>query len=399
MAPKNVKAAKKNNAVELLKKALEEHRLPLTADGIKQLQAKEGSKATKPLVDACSYAMRNAEGGGLDAFKALKGDERYSHLARFALDPATAGIKFDAENKHTVARSEQQGWEFEDLTLKQLGSPNWLNDELHAANLIKTLVIQGEAPGSTPEYRIPLYRYWYYKGHDTINKLNEASTTAKTEDMGADAFNTARDAFRRGDPLLELPASSSREPPLAAGQPDTKKIKIEPEKAEPTGAEAADIAAHELETSLAGVGGGGGDDPKPEDDAEDPEFAAKVADLEKALKEAKLQKDTMTKKLDMVPLITSSLQKKPFDTTATISWLETKTTEQKDALKGLMDEWVAGKSVLNDVLEDTNSMTKLEKLDKLTEKKTSLETLQKKIEQSYTKYKNNVLGEFSKLVK
>ena len=104
----------------------------------------------------------------------------------------------------------------------------------------------------------------------------------------------------------------------------------------------------------------------------------------------------MTKKLDIVPLITSSLQKKPFDTTATISWLDTKTAEQKSALAGLMDEWVAGKSVLNDVMEDASSMTKPQKLEKLTEKKTDLDALREKIEQSYTKYKNNVLGEFSK---
>ncbi len=90
------------------------------ADGIQQLQKKEGSIATKPAGDACSYAMKKTA-EGFDEFKSLKGLDRFAHRERFCIDPSTAGLKRPATKTTSVARSEQQGWQFADLTAKQLG--------------------------------------------------------------------------------------------------------------------------------------------------------------------------------------------------------------------------------------------------------------------------------------
>ena len=122
---------------------------------------------------------------------------------------------------------------------------------------------------------------------------------------------------------------------------------------------------------------GGADPDKSQED--DEEVSAKIAEVEKAIKDSKLMKDTMTKKLDLVPLIITNLEKKPYDCTATISWLKTKTAEQNTDLAGLMDEWIGGKSLISDLTE----VTKAEKLEKLTLQKTQIDATREKITQSY----------------
>ena len=109
-------------AVELLKLALVEHGLPLTASGISQLQDKAGCKSTKAAVDAVSYAMKRRP-EGLYHWKSLKGDDRFDHIERFCLDPASVGMKCTASNVISTGRDEQQGWQFADLKAKQLASP------------------------------------------------------------------------------------------------------------------------------------------------------------------------------------------------------------------------------------------------------------------------------------
>ena len=53
-----------------------------------------------------------------------------------------------------------------------------------------------------PEYKVLLYRYWYYTGHDTVDRSDIATATAVTDDMSPDAFVSARDAMRLTEPLL-----------------------------------------------------------------------------------------------------------------------------------------------------------------------------------------------------
>ena len=194
MAPKGAPKVKKNTAVELLKVALAQHGFPLTAAGISQLQDKEGSKATKPVVDAISYAVKRLP-EGLDHWKSLKGDDRFSHIERFCLDPASAGMKCTGSNTISTGRDEQQGWKFADLTQSQLASPTWLNDEAHAEAIVKTLQEAGEAPGSSASRRIVLYRYWWYAGSDVI-KRSELATATATADMDPEAFASSRDSMR-----------------------------------------------------------------------------------------------------------------------------------------------------------------------------------------------------------
>ena len=378
--------AKKSTAVELLKKALEQHALPMTADGIQRLQEKEGAKATKGVVDACSYAMKQTP-EGIDAFKGLRGADRFAHLERFCIDPSTAGLKCSASNSHSVAKKEEQGWQFADLTAKQLASSRWLNDEAHAAAVIKTLKEMGEAPGSTPDYKVLLYRYWYYTGSDTVGKTDIATTTAVTDDMSSDAYITARDNMRLADPLV----GARPKPALPAdGEPDLKKVKLEPAMGSGAGEGKADSgsslgAQAEVPKEIVKV-----------EEEDDTEVSDKITELEKALKESKLMKDKMTKELDRVPLIISNLEKKPYDCSTTIKWLKDKTDEQSASTTGLMDDWVSGKSLIGELMEDQKSMAKAEKLEKLTSQHAGSEKARAAIEQSYNKYKVNVLGEFSK---
>ena len=53
-----------------------------------------------------------------------------------------------------------------------------------------------------PEYKVLLYRYWYYTGHDTVDRSDIAAATAVTDDMSPDAFVSAREAMRLTEPVL-----------------------------------------------------------------------------------------------------------------------------------------------------------------------------------------------------
>ena len=103
----------------------------------------------------------------------------------------------------------------------------------------------------------------------------------------------------------------------------------------------------------------------------------------------------MTKELDKVPHIVTKLKKKPYDCTMTVTWLEKETSTQTDASVRLVDLWITGKSLLDDLWEDI-SMSKADKLSKLREKTDEIKDAKKEIEQSYDRYKLTVIGEFSK---
>ena len=162
-----------------------------------------------------------------------------------------------------------------------------------------------------------------------------------------------------------------------------------------TTAAAATTTTTTAESGIAGIL-----EVKKEDDAEgdpafDEELTAKFTDIEKSLKDAKLMKDKMTKELDKVPLIISSLQRKPYDCEKTIKWLTDKTDEQKGSVSELMSKWIDGKSLVTDLMEDVD-MTKAERLEKLIAKQKIVDASKTSVEQSYDKYKTNVLSEFGK---
>ena len=59
-----------------------------------------------------------------------------------------------------------------------------------------------------------------------------------------------------------------------------------------------------------------------------------------------------------------------------------------------MNTWIDGKSLITDLMDDS-SMNKAERMGKLAEKQLLIDSAKTHVEQSYNKYKVNVLGEFA----
>ena len=126
------------------------------------------------------------------------------------------------------------------------------------------------------------------------------------------------------------------------------------------------------------------------------EISDKMEELEKLLRDVKLQKEKMSKELDNVPLIVCKLEKKPYDCKLTITWLTDKTADQKKNITVLLEAYISGKSLLEDLVGDDTGMEKDAKLSMIKEKKESIDIDKTTIEQSYAKYKTTVIGEFAK---
>ena len=136
------------------------------------------------------------------------------------MDPSSGGLA--AKNTTEVVHRERDSRKYAELTMKQLGSERWLNCMDHAKAECKKLERIAEAPSSTPENPVWVYKYYYNTGSsdDVVNDKAEVQQTAETDSV---SFADARDAMRAG----RSGASSFFNVADADLEPDRKKHRTE----------------------------------------------------------------------------------------------------------------------------------------------------------------------------
>ena len=149
------KVSSKFEAAEKLKKDLAQKNIEVTAENLKKYQKDNGVVALKPLLNSLSCQLKRKD--SLDDYKSLNELDRWSHIARFVLDPSSGGLT--AKNTTEVVHRERDSRKYAEFTMKQLGSERWLNCMDHAKAECKKLERIAEAPSSTPENPVRVYKY------------------------------------------------------------------------------------------------------------------------------------------------------------------------------------------------------------------------------------------------